>query len=371
MSFTLENFQHLERFFPSDFVASVPEESFLHRLLVEQRPELDIWRQHIDDCLELAYRYNLVDADLEARLKKGDWETWEAAINELKVAKFIEQVFGSDCLSWHPEGRERKVGEFEITLSSLDVPIFVEVKTVLPRDLENLEQRVYDKLRRCIKQVPLPFALAIHLKSAGETENFSHRLLKKFLVQELSKLSIEETEKPYLLPDYHDKTGLHIAEINAYPNPKRNKCYLGACSFNIRSMNGADYVKHSLNKAYVKLESTHPCLVILCPSPNHLVDEDDMLNAWLGTETFVITFGGDGSVIDTETTRKPDGFFLRAPRLSVVGLYKEHTSKEAIEDNLELYHNPLATNPLNESIFRMRGVRQLIRKNDVEMEWIK
>lgn len=370
MNGVLDNFKYLKSLFPSDYVASLSEDSFLYRLLVEQRPELDTWRQHINGCLELAYRYDLVDADLEARLKKGDWEIWEAAISELKVAKFIEGHLGIDNLQWHPKGRKRKVGEFEIILSSLNVPIFVEVKTILPRDLENLEQRVYDKLRNCIKEVALPFAIIIHLESAGETENFSERYLKKFLAEELSKLSTEDLAKIYELPDYQDRTGLHL-QIHASASTKHKNCYLGACSFNARQMNGSDYARHSLNKAYTKLKGTHPCLVILCPSPNHLVDEDDMLNAWLGTETFVITFGGDGSVINTKTTRKPDGFFQNRPKISAVGLYKEDTSKEIITGNLELYHNPLAANPLSESIFRGRGARQLVRKNEAAMEWIE
>ena len=140
MRSTLEPFQYLKRLFPPDFIASLLEESFLHRLLAEQRPEADIWRKRIDDCLELAYRYNLVDADLEARLKKGDWESWQASMNELRVAKLLEGLFGTDCLRWRPQGREKREGEFELVLNKTDKPIFIEVKTILPRDLENLEQ---------------------------------------------------------------------------------------------------------------------------------------------------------------------------------------------------------------------------------------
>ncbi|GAI57920.1 unnamed protein product, partial [marine sediment metagenome] len=66
MNATLKSFKYLERLFPSDFIALLSEESFLYRLLVEQSPKADVWRKHIDDCLELAYRYDLVDADLVA-----------------------------------------------------------------------------------------------------------------------------------------------------------------------------------------------------------------------------------------------------------------------------------------------------------------
>ena len=95
---TLESFRYLKRLFPPHFVGSISEEDFLYRLLVEKRPELDVWRQHINNCLELAYRCDLVDADFEARLKKGDKESWQATMNELRVAKILEGLFGADCL---------------------------------------------------------------------------------------------------------------------------------------------------------------------------------------------------------------------------------------------------------------------------------
>ncbi len=372
MNSTLESFQHLKRLYSPDFSASLSEDSFLYRLLTEQRTEAEIWRQHIDDCLELAYRYNLVDADLEARLRKGDWESWEAAINELKVGKFLENLFGVSSLRWRPQGRGRRVGEFEVVLSDLDITIFVEVKTILLRDLENLEQRVFDKLRRCIKKVPLPFILSVQLRNAGQTENFSERRLKGFLVRELSKCSTEDTEKHYELPDYQDMTGLHL-EIQAYPNPKRRTCLLGACGYNVRMMNNAEYVKHSLSKAYEKLANGDKrSIVVLCPSPNYLIDEYDILNALLGTKVFTVTMSGDGSVIDTKTSRKPDGFFQlkHKQKLSLVGVYKERFTEDAIRGDLELYHNPLTVNPLDDSIFKGKGVRQLVKVSDKEMGWI-
>ncbi len=371
MNSKIESFMHLKRFFPADFVTLLSKDSFLYRLLVEQRPEADVWRRNIDDCLELAYRYNLVDADLEARLKKGDWESWEAAINELKVAKSIEQIIGDNCLNWRPIGKKRRVGEFEILLDELKINIFCEVKTILPRDLERLEQHVYDKLRSCIKEVALPFAITIQLKNAGEIENFSERSLKIFLEDELKRLDTQDKEKVYELPDYQDKTGLHL-EIHASPSKKFNNCYLGACSFNARWGSNEAYVKHSLGKAYTKLDGTKPSLVILCASPNYLINEHDMLGAWLGTENVVITYGEDGAAINTEVTRKPNGFCLKRPKISAASIYKDNIDNEQAEIvyYLEIYHNPLATIPIDESIFKGHGVKQLIRKNDREMEWI-
>ncbi len=292
-------------------------------------------------------------------------------MNELRVAILIEQIVGVNCLRWWPLGKNRQIGEFEISIEKSNMSVFCEVKTVLPRDLERLEQRVSSKLRNCIKKVALPFAIIVHLENAGEIENFSEKNLEKFLEEELSKLSTKEKDKIYKLPDYQDKTGLHL-KINASPSKKSKNCYLGICSFNARWGNRETYVKHSLGKAYTKLDGTKPSLVILCPSPNHLIDEDDMLNAWLGTGTVVVTFGEDGTAKEEEFMRKPNGFCLKRPKISAVGIYKGKKVNEEGEvlHYLDIYHNPLANIRIDESIFKGHGVKQLVRKNNREMEWI-
>jgi len=81
----VEPFEYLNRLFPPDFIASLTEENYLYRLLTDDDLEINDLRSNVNESLELAYRYNLVDADLEARLKKGDRESWQANINELSV----------------------------------------------------------------------------------------------------------------------------------------------------------------------------------------------------------------------------------------------------------------------------------------------
>ncbi len=72
----LKPYKHLRNLFSQEFiVAQKEEDSFLYRLLADRDQRADTWRKEIDDCLELAYRYDLVDSDLEGRLHKGDWES--------------------------------------------------------------------------------------------------------------------------------------------------------------------------------------------------------------------------------------------------------------------------------------------------------
>lgn len=360
--------QALNHFFPPDFVASISEESFLYGLLCEQRSEAHIWRQHINGSLELALRYELPDADLEARLRKGDWETFAATVNELKCAKFLEGLFGTGALRWRPEGRQGKKGEFEVVSSKLGRPVFVEVKTIFPRDMEKLEGRVRRKLQRYAEQVDLPFMLSVQIKEVGLAEDFSGKKFKKFLEEELRKIGLIK------LPDYiDDKTGLHL-QIEAYPIPPKppRSCYIGIISGKPRWVKNEDYIHHSLGKAYRQLpKGKQPCLVMLCSSTEFPIDQDDMLNALLGTLAASVPRFGDGTVGEVVPFRKPDGFYhpQRNSHASATAVYREKFTEEGIQSNLSIYHNPFALNPIDSSIFEGKGVRQLVKIDEGQMGW--
>lgn len=378
MSAILENYKYLNKFFPVDFIESLTEDNRSYRFLIDKDSRADAWRQEIDDCLELAYRYNLVDANLEARLKKGDRESWHATINELRVAKTLEAFFGIDCLLWHPKGRGKKVGEF--ALVKTEELIFVEVKTVFPRDLERLEERIIEKLSSFAEQVPITSFLSAHITSPGTSESFSGKKFKNFLTRELSAINPDDLkQKSIKLPDYKDdNTGLHL-EIETLPiRPKKEEVasHIGVIGGEARFVGNKEYIKHSLTKAYEQLpKGKQPGLVILCPSTAFVIDEDDMLNALLGSLAvrFYQSTGKKTKVPEPETFRKPDGFYhpRRHRQLSATGLYQEGFFKNDIEQGLEIYHNPCALNSLSESLFKGKGVRQLVKKNDQEMEWIE
>lgn len=377
MNSVLKSFQYLEHFFPADFIAALTEESFLYRLLVDKKPRANILRQNVDDCLELAYRYDLVDADLEGKLKKGDWESWQAAINELKVAKYLEDIFGVNSLRWHPQGRKGRVGEFEIVLGNVDKPIFVEIKTVFPRELERLERHITEKLCCYAEQVPVPFFLNVHIKEVGTSESFSGKKFKDFLRKELTKISAkDEKGEPLKLPDYRDNvTGLHL-EIETIPvslKPSQKTCHIGIIGGEARWLENKEYLEHSLRKAYEQLPKRgQPCLVILCSSTAFPLDEDDMVDVLLGTLALHFYRLGSEPVTEPKPFRKLDGFPHpnQNRNLSAIGLYREKFMQTNVEKKLEIYHNPFAANPLNGSIFKGKGVRQLVKISETEMGWI-
>jgi hypothetical protein len=366
----------LEYFFPPDFAASLAEESFLRRLLCAQDSRAKIRRQHISDCLEVALRYKLASADLEARLRKGNHETFSATINELKCAKFLEGLFGIGSLRWHPQGRKGKVGEFEAFLSNLDAPIFVEVKTIVRRELERVEDRIVYELRQCAEEVAIPCSLNVTIKKAGCSDAFSKKGFRKFLETELRKVNVGNAEKVQTLPDYRDeRTSLHL-EIRTSPIPgaRLQACVIGIIAGESRFSEDHVYIRHSLKKAEEKLPKEKPCLVLLCSSTGFPIDQDDMLNALLGTLAVryeLITDELASNTREPEAFREPDGFYQprRNRKLSATGVYEENFTEEGVEGKLEIYHNPWAANLLDYSIFGEKGVHQLIKVSEGHMQW--
>lgn len=374
MNSLLTPYQYLIRLLPPEFVASLKEEDYLYRLLTDEDSELDALRNSVNECLELAYRYDLVDADLEARLKKGNQESWQAAMNELSVARIMEGIFGEGCLQWHPQGKKQKVGEYELVTNKIDTSIFIEVKTVFPRDMERLENRIIYKLRRYAEQVPIPSFLNVHIEVPGTSESISGKKFKIFLSRELSAINPNDlAEKESKLPDYKDdSTGLHlkIETLAIKPKKEEQDCHIGIIGGGVRSLENEEYIKHSLSKAYGQLPSgENPCLVIICPSTAFPIDADDMLDALLGHLAVRYYWQNGETTKEPETIRKPDGFFQlhRNRKVSAVGLYKGRN----VENPLEIYHNPCGRNPIPDSIFMKEGIRQLVKASDTEMKWIK
>ncbi|MQY56318.1 MAG: hypothetical protein GH152_03740 [Dehalococcoidia bacterium] len=348
----------------------------MYKLLTDEDPRIDKLRNNVNECLELAYRYDLVDADLEARLKRGDRESWQANINELVVAKLMEEIFGIGCLRWRPQGRKKRVGEFELVLNEKDIPVFVEIKTVFPRELEKLEHRIIEKLSRYAEQVPIPTCLNVHIQMPGISESFSSKKFKNYLTQELSALNSNVLGKnSFKLPDYKDNsTGLHlkIETLQITPRKDEKNCHIGIIGGEARSLENEVYIIHSLRKAYEQLpRGKQPCLVMICPSTAFPIDEDDMLNALLGHLAVRFYRHDHKPVTKPETFRQPDGFFQprRNRKVSVVGLYKGRN----VEKRLEIYHNPFAINTIPDSTFMdmKMGVRQLVKASNTEMKWLE
>jgi len=373
-----ESMDALNYFFPPSFVDSMPEDHFLHGVLCNQDASAECWRQDINDCLELASKYELVDTNFIARISKGDSESFTATINELRCAKYLEEHFGAGSLRWHPEGREGKIGEFEILVSESDNSIFTEVKTIFPKGRDDLEHRIKIKLYSLVEQIALPFRLIIVIKDVGRVENFKEREFKRILQDELLKIdrSIAKDDEMIAieLPNYVDSvTGLHL-EITAYPRSDKElqSCRILMIMGEVGPMGREYRIRNTLDKAYEqRSEGKQPFLVILCTGNLFHIDQDDMISALLSNLCVQIPVCDNGSIGEPEPYYKLDGVLRPEHRrqLSAIGHYASKYRDERVEHTLVIYHNPFALNPIDQNVFKGKVARQWIRTGKTQMGW--
>ncbi|MFC1999690.1 hypothetical protein ACFLXE_02895 [Chloroflexota bacterium] len=90
------------------------------------KADYDVRKSIINQCLELAYRYELLDSDRRSRLKGSDNIRFWSLLSELKVALWLENQ--GLRLEFNPPAREGGIGDFKV--SSRQGEVFIEVKTL-------------------------------------------------------------------------------------------------------------------------------------------------------------------------------------------------------------------------------------------------
>lgn len=373
-----ESMDALKYFFPPSLIDSIPEDHFLHGVLCDQDVSAECWRQDINGCLELAMTYELVDTNFIARISKGDSESFTATINELRCAKYLEEHFGTGSLRWHPQGREGKIGEFELVFSDFDDSIFTEVKTIFPKGRDDLEHRIKQKLGSLVEQIALPLWIIVTIKDVGRVENFKEREFKRFLQEELIKIDPSMAKANEMitvkLPNYVDSaTGLHL-EITAYPSIQNElqNCRTLMIMGEVGPIGRKYRIRNTLDKAYEQRPNgKQPFVVLLCTGNLFHIDQDDMIAALLSDPHVQISVSGNGSIGEPEPYYKLDGVLRHEYRrqLSAVGHYASKYKDEKIERTLVIYHNPFALNPIDENIFQGKVARQWIRTGETQMGW--
>lgn len=131
----------------------------LNDALFNPDPYYNMLRKDIDECCEIAIRYDLV-IDTGAGLLKGGRTIYEDSfLNEFRVARLFENYFGKGCLTWDPLGKGKKLGEFLLNIKSTQ-SIFVEVKTKEEKNplallgiLRSKEKSILESLKSAYKKV--------------------------------------------------------------------------------------------------------------------------------------------------------------------------------------------------------------------------
>jgi hypothetical protein len=327
--------------------------SRVYRILCDPNPRCEQWREEVDGLLATGARVGLLNREMMGKLRSGDDGQFLGAVSELETAKFFDDR--GFPLTPRPRGRAGRTGDMQLGLAP---PLFVEVKALLDRPAESVEQRLSSKLWKYAREVELRFT--VHLKIITPAADFRGRTFQHWLEALLLRGSgAEDTDAVY-----RDKSGFEVA-VKSRPH-NATASHVLCTQIRVGWSQTKEYVKASIRASYQQLPEGHrPALVVLRPWLTEPVDQDDMVDALYGSAQVVLNTN-TGHV---DSGRVSDGVFRpgRNERLSAVGVLRDVGIQRDLA--LDVYHSELARHPLDWQLLHGPNIRHLLRIDRHELAW--
>lgn len=203
----------------------------LHNLF-NPHPKYDALQQDIDECCEIALRYNLVVDKEEGQLKGGRSIYQDSTLYELRVARLFENYFRKGCLKWDQPSQTDRIVEFLLNIDNPDgtqCSIFTEVKTIVKQEytecgtlrskensIENALKKAYEKIANGID---IPF-LTVLCHNHFEIEISKFEIVRVMFGDISYQGGVQEViARGFCSPDIHRKlsaVGLYSFYSNYY-----------------------------------------------------------------------------------------------------------------------------------------------------------
>jgi len=300
-----------------------------------------IFRNQLDQCLELAYRKGIVDSDLKARINNRDAATFDAVFYELMVAKFIESR-GNE-ISFYPPGRSGRKLEYEAI--GPQSSCLVEVKTLFESEAEKKELETLVKLWETTSQVRSHFWITFGDFTVGK--DFSKEHFQKWLRANLVKMGGRGGAIRYT-----GKSGFSVS-IDVTPTqgqPKEREGSTGLFLGELSSSNETNplvvRMSRTVRHAAEQLPKVgKPCLIVVCREGGLGLFREELQALLYGKKHVDNEFplsNGIGAVFSRNQNT----------RVSAVGFYSSVIHKGTTFEELEVYHNnQYAENQIDPSMF--------------------
>lgn len=352
--------EYILKFFPREMLAPTTTAGYratdeLRALLTNDTPDLRLIRNQLNGCLELAYRKGIVGVELTSRMQSSDYESFESAFAELKVARFIESL--GNAIKFYPPGRKKRSLEFRAmgTQSSC----LVEVKTLFSSKDERTENGVSDKLWYYARKTNLPFL--INFSNFTVDKGFRGKRFEQWISQRLVEMIVTKRESCKL--HYANSQGFSVdidaTYIGDRPEVRNPGPMVTSTMHDGKLIWPGDRVLEKLKAAVRQLPKTgEPCLVVI----------NDQLDSGLFAEELEVILYGTRNIQQRHLGytknqkrqgRSRNGFFSpkRNSRVSCVGMYYTNSKMDIIEEELEVYHNPWANSLIDIAMFGSRVVK--------------
>lgn len=336
--------KHLERFFePESSLQNKGRELSLSpwvaSMLKGNSEKARIFRNQLDECLELAYRKGIVDNDLRARITNVDTTIFDAVFYELRVAKLIESR-GNE-ITFYPLGKNKSKLEYEAI--GRQGSCLVEVKTLFESEVEKKEHEALVKLWETTSQVKSDFGLTFGDFTIGK--DFSKKDFQRWLRANLAEMSSNGGTIRYT-----GKSGFSVS-IDVPPIRGQVKGRgIPAGLFLGEPRNETNWpgfrVSRTIRHAAEQLpKKGKPCLIVVCSEGGYgLFDEE--LQALLYGKKYIDSKFPLLDEVGAVFSQKQN------TRVSAVGFYSSTIHKGTTFEELEVYHNnQYAENPIDISMF--------------------
>lgn len=324
----------------------------LSLILSGDRREQRLSLNHLDKCLELAYRKGIVDANLEARLKGSDVEQFESTLNELRVGRFIEGL--GNTIDFYPLGRAGKSLDFRA--SGRQSTCSVEVKTIFPSEQERAENEVAHKLWMSASSTNVGAHFEIGFHSYATKKEFKKTEFQRWLKQSLSQMIEDKRDSASLL--YRDgRTGFSVTveARRLFPRAVTGPIAVEPLVTSIGESEDQGWPGRRIGKkirnAIAQLPKREaPCLVTINRLDSYPLFDDEFQALLYGA-----------AHVSSDLPIPPDTGAVfsnkQNTRLSAVGVYTIGIHKGMIEEELEIYYNPYTQDPVDPAMFGSRTVR--------------
>lgn len=335
----------------------------LWRVLCDPSPVGEPHRQEFETLVAEGLRSGLLDNEMRGRLRSASAEQRYGALSELEVGRF----FSERGFAWLPRPRGRGTRRGDIQLHT-HPPTFVEVKAILERPIEVIEEFISGKLWRvtemCLKQANRPLFVQTMIYRVAPDFDGGH--YRKWLLRRLS------ADAP--LPRharYAGRAGL-VLDIEVLESTLTSREPVQVQMRPGQWVRTASYVRHSVENAHRQLPNDgRVCMIILRPHLQFGPDADDMLNSLYGTGQWIVSMVPEPRFVGAERAR--DGFFSpnARRRVSAVALLKPVRTETGADLGLDVYHNPFARYPLDWGNLAGTAIRHFVPGDGGTMVWVE
>ena len=323
-----------------------------------------------------------IKPDILSRIRSTDNIQHFSVYQELVVYQILNSLGYSVTIQ--PSLKEGRP-DLLINGKNLKNSAIVEVATVFDEPNQKKEEKKLNRILECLAKIKHHFLLSISVESEKIPEKINYDRLEQSITLKLDSCYKNEPNNHYDF-EYRDndlQLLLHAAPC------KEITSIVGSYGLGARCI-GSDQIKSAISKKinrYKSIKELGYIFLVALNLTNAPAGEDGLIDVLFGRQIVRTWSNKNGDVVRVEDTRDSSGLLRPKPglggkvqntRLSAIlairSSWIDHENRELVSRKhfLKIIHNPSATIPLHQIVFK--GLPQYVNTSNnpkmVEMNWI-